>query len=62
MKNYPVAKPNVKALCDAATYESMYAESINDSDAFWAKQAKEFLHWTKEWDQVSDVDYNKGKI
>ncbi len=62
MKNYPVAKPNVKALCDAATYESMYAESINDSDAFWAKQAKEFLHWTKEWDQVSDVDYNEGKI
>ena len=62
MKKYPVAKPDVKALCDAATYESMYSESINDSDSFWAKQAKEFLHWDKEWDQVSDVDYNQGKI
>ncbi len=62
MKKYPVAKPNVAAICDEQQYESMYTESINDSDGFWAKQAKEFLHWTKEWDQVSNVDYHKGKI
>jgi acetyl-CoA synthetase len=62
MKNYPITKPDVKAICDEATYESMYAESMNDSDAFWAKQAKQFLHWNKEWDQISDVDYNTGKI
>ena len=40
----------------------MYAESINDSDAFWDKQAKVFLDWDKDWDKTSSVDYNQGQI
>jgi len=62
MKTYPIAKSNRTPLCDEATYQAMYAESINDSDAFWAKQAKLFLDWDKDWAQVSNVDYTKGQI
>ncbi len=43
-------------------YEQMYAESINNPDSFWAKQAEEFLDWDKKWNKVSDVDFTTGKI
>ena len=62
MKIYPIAKSTKNPICDEATYEAMYAESINDSDAFWAKQAKVFLDWNKDWDQISNIDYHQGKI
>ncbi len=40
-----------------SAYEKLYAESIADSEGFWAKQAKEHLHWFKpftktlEWNE-----------
>ncbi|MBW5290684.1 MAG: Acetyl-coenzyme A synthetase [Candidatus Ruthia sp. Asou_11_S2] len=40
----------------------MYQHSIDDSDSFWAQQAKVFLDWDKDWTQVSNVDYTKGQI
>ena len=43
MKTYPIAQSNRTPLCDEATYKAMYAQSINDSDVFWAEQAKVFL-------------------
>jgi len=62
MKTYPIAKSNRTPWCDEATYQAMYAESINDSDAFWAKQAKVFLDWDKGWTQTSNIDYRQGQI
>ncbi len=62
MKTYPIAQSNKTPLCDEATYKAMYAESINDSDAFWAKQAKVFLDWDRDWDQTSNIDYHQGQI
>ncbi|SFV77525.1 Acetyl-coenzyme A synthetase [hydrothermal vent metagenome] len=62
MKTYPIAQSNRSSLCDEAQYQSMYADSINDSDSFWADQAKQFLSWDKQWDQVSNVDYTQGQI
>ncbi|HAO86808.1 MAG TPA: acetyl-coenzyme A synthetase, partial [Gammaproteobacteria bacterium] len=62
MKTYPIAKSNRTPWCDESTYQAMYTESINDSDAFWAKQAKLFLDWDKDWAQASNVDYSKGQI
>jgi len=32
-------------------YESMYRESIDSPDTFWAKEAEE-LHWQQPWDEV----------
>ena len=60
---YPVssqAKANTHI--DAQTYERMYQESINNPDAFWAEQAKEFIDWYQPWQSVSDVDYHKAEI
>ena len=62
MKTYPIAQSNRTPLCDEATYKAMYAESINDSDTFWPKQAKLFLDWDKDWGKTSTVDYNQGQI
>jgi len=59
---YPIIKSNKNPLCDKEKYESMYAESVNDSDAFWAKQAKVFLDWDRDWTQTSNIDYHQGQI
>ena len=44
-------------------YQEMYYRSVNDSDAFWNDQAKEFT-WFKKWEQVRRCNYDirKGKI
>ena len=59
---YPIIQSDKTPLCDEQKYESMYDDSINNSDEFWATQAKEFLQWDKDWDEVSNVDYTQGKI
>ena len=30
--------------------EKIYVEASKDPESFWAKQAKEFIHWFEEWD------------
>ncbi|HNU75488.1 MAG TPA: AMP-binding protein, partial [Deltaproteobacteria bacterium] len=39
-----------------AEYEKMYKESIENPEAFWAKQA-ERLDWFKKWDKVMDYSF-----
>lgn len=62
MKTYPIASSDKKPVCDKATYEAMYAHSINNPDEFWAEQAPIFLNWQKKWTKVSEVDFNRGQI
>jgi acetyl-CoA synthetase len=59
---YPIHKSNKKPVCDETLYNSMYADSINNPDEFWATQAHKFLTWDKPWNSVSNVDFNTGKI
>ena len=62
-KTYPVpAEVAQAAHIDAATYDAMYKRSVEDSDAFWAEQAEEFLTWTKKWDQVQDWSYGEDDL
>ena len=62
-KVYPVpASVSSTAHIDAAKYESMYQESINNPEGFWAEQADKFVTWYKKWDTVLDWDYRKGHI
>ena len=62
-KVYPVPAPvSSTAHIDAAKYESMYQESINNPEGFWAEQADKFVTWYKKWDTVLDWDYRKGHI
>lgn len=62
MKIYPILNSSKTPHCTPEKYQSLYKESINNSDKFWATQAEQFLEWDKKWDCVSDVDYNKAKI
>ncbi|RUA04526.1 MAG: acetate--CoA ligase [Gammaproteobacteria bacterium] len=59
---YPIAKSDRAPLIDEAKYLAMYQDSIENSDEFWALQAKEFLDWDKDWATISNVDYNIGLI
>ena len=62
MKIYPVHKDFKKqANIELKTYNSMYLESIKNSDIFWSEQAKEFLNWQKSWNQVSSYDFSTGQ-
>jgi len=58
---YPVsAETRARALVDEAAYQRLYAESVQDPEAFWARQAGEFLSWEKRWSQVQDTDLSRG--
>lgn len=62
-KIYPVLSNIAEhALINHDNYCLMYQRSITDPEAFWAEQAREFLHWNKPWDKVLEYDYPKGQI
>ena len=44
-----------------ADYKRMYKQSVEQPEQFWAEQAKEFLTWSKDWDQVCQSDFLKGQ-
>ncbi len=62
-KLYPV-KPEIAqtAHIDAEQYSSLYRQSIEQPEQFWAEQAKVFLDWSQPWHKVMDYDYPKGYI
>ncbi|MFZ5565294.1 MAG: acetyl-coenzyme A synthetase N-terminal domain-containing protein, partial [Thermodesulfobacteriota bacterium] len=31
-------------------YRKLYRESLENPDAFWARQAEHYLTWYKKWD------------
>ncbi len=60
---YPVPESFKKnAAIDLARYKSMYEQSINSPDTFWAEQAKTFLTWQQPWTQVIKSDLKKGEV
>ena len=63
MNVYPVKSTFAsKAYINAETYKSMYKESINNPEAFWADQADKFISWFGKWDTVLEWDYLKAEI
>ncbi len=42
-------------------YQTIYNESIKDSDLFWAKQSKQ-IDWFKKWDIISNNNFDKAQI
>lgn len=60
---YPVPESFKKnAAIDLARYKSMYEQSINSPDTFWAEQATTFLTWQQPWSQVTKSDLKKGEV
>jgi acetyl-CoA synthetase len=51
-----------RALIDAATYASMYRESVTNTEEFWAKQARERLTWSKPFTQVKDTSFDANDL
>ncbi len=59
---YPVsAETRAHTLIDEGAYHRLYAESVQDPDGFWARQAGEFLSWEQRWSEVQDTDLARGK-
>ncbi|MFN7001885.1 MAG: acetate--CoA ligase [Roseinatronobacter sp.] len=59
---YPASDEFVaKAHADAATYEAMYAESVSDPEAFWAKHGKR-IDWIKPFTKVKNTTFAPGNI
>jgi acetyl-CoA synthetase len=51
-----------RALIDANTYQAMYRESVADPEAFWGKQARERLAWSKPFTQVKDTSFDASDL
>lgn len=47
-----------ESLVNRQKYLSLYKNSIEQPETFWAEQA-EALSWIKKWDQVKDTSFNK---
>ena len=59
---YPVGDDTKsRAHIDADKYAAMYAESVNDNEAFWAEQAKR-IDWIKPFTQVKDVSFARDDL
>ena len=50
------------ALLNDKEYEQLYKESLDHSEEFWSKQAKEYLDWISPWEKVSESDLTKGEV
>ncbi len=61
-KTYPVPEAFARqAHITAEKYEQMYRQSVEQPETFWAEQAREFLSWQQEWNQVVSADLAKGE-
>ncbi|MBA4500921.1 acetate--CoA ligase [Marinobacterium marinum] len=61
-KVYPVDPAfAAKAHVDAAAYQAMYEQSINDPDAFWGEQGKR-LDWFKPYTKVKNTTFDPHNV
>ncbi len=59
---YPVpAEFAARAWTDAEGYEAMYAESIENPEAFWERQGRR-LDWITPYRKIKDVSYQPGDV
>jgi acetyl-CoA synthetase len=61
-KTYPInSEIEANAWVDGAAYESMYRQSIEDNEGFWAEQAKR-VDWMKPFSKVKDVSFDREDL
>jgi acetyl-CoA synthetase len=63
VKVYDV-KPEIasSAHINAESYRTLYKQSVEQPELFWAEQAQQFLTWNKPWHTVMNYDYPTGFI
>ncbi len=60
---YPVkAEIAATAHINAANYRTLYQQSIDQPEVFWAEQAQQLLAWSQPWHKVLSFDYSKADI
>ncbi|PYC46732.1 acetate--CoA ligase [Litorivita pollutaquae] len=57
----PSAAFSKSSHADKATYDKMYAASINDPEAFWAEHGKR-IDWIKPFSKVKSSDFTLGQV
>ena len=61
-KLYPVSKEWAKrAHVDDASYQAMYAASVNDPETFWREHGQR-IDWFKPYTKVKNTSYKPGKV
>jgi len=60
-KYAPSAEMAANAHVDAAKYEAMYAESVNDAEAFWGEQGKR-LDWMTPYTKVKNTTFEYPNV
>ncbi|MFL2530167.1 MAG: acetate--CoA ligase [Porticoccaceae bacterium] len=59
---YPVADSwSASAWVDKEKYQSMYRQSIEEPDLFWAEQSDLFLTWQQPWTDLSNVEFKQAQ-
>lgn len=58
---YPIPPQFANAHITPESYATMYRQSLEDPDTFWAQRAGEFLTWDQPWSRLSDNDISQGK-
>ncbi len=63
LSRYPVS-PSAKETTHITleNYNTLYKQSVEQPDVFWAEQAKEFIDWYEPWNTVRSIDYHKAHI
>ncbi|KAG1715100.1 Acetyl-coenzyme A synthetase [Nymphon striatum] len=62
VKAFPPSKEiSANAHVDLTGYETQYAASVSDPDAYWAEQGQR-IDWIKPFTQVQDVDFTLGQV
>ena len=52
------AKTNITA----DQYKTLYQQSIDDPETFWAEQATNFLSWSRPWNKVMDYSFDASDL
>ena len=62
-KIYPVPEEfAAQANINAAQYEEMYRQSVEDPEGFWSEQAENYLSWFKPWNSVCDWSFDEQDL
>ncbi|HUO66992.1 MAG TPA: acetate--CoA ligase [Gammaproteobacteria bacterium] len=62
-KTYAVpAGTAARAWIDNQRYEALYRESIENTEAFWAKQARDRLDWIAPFSEVKDTSFDASNL
>lgn len=60
---YPIPKAFLKSTrITREKYDAMYRESCEHPEAFWDKQAKQYITWQTPWEKTLEGDFNTHDI